>query len=424
MNPVGFLIRCELGKNLNPKLTIENLYKVFGPEPQDAIRRVERGENKNDIFAATGSTVGVSDANFEIFEGEVFVVMGLSGSGKSTLVRMLNRLIDSTQGRITLDGRDVTNLSQKELTEIRRREMSMVFQSFALMPHQTVLENTKFGLSVSGIGRQERDQRALEALEAVGLKANANSYPDELSGGMKQRVGLARALAINPGVLLMDEAFSALDPLIRTEMQDELLRLQKEQRRTVVFITHDLDEAMRVGDRIAMMEGGRIVQVGSPNEIVREPADEYVSSFFKGVDVSYVFAAEDVASRDEAALLTRDDHDIASARAEVKAHARALGVMVDADGAFQGLVTADSLAAIDDNAGFDAAFVDDVVTVERGEALSTLVLRVADSTYPVVVRAADNGRYCGLISSRLLLHTLSREDDEQQATNNNNEAVA
>ncbi|NNC24359.1 glycine betaine/L-proline ABC transporter ATP-binding protein ProV [Salinisphaera sp. USBA-960] len=409
---------------MNPKLTIENLYKVFGPEPQDAIRRVERGENKNDIFAATGSTVGVSDANFEIFEGEVFVVMGLSGSGKSTLVRMLNRLIDSTQGRITLDGRDVTNLSQKELTEIRRREMSMVFQSFALMPHQTVLENTKFGLSVSGIGRQERDQRALEALEAVGLKANANSYPDELSGGMKQRVGLARALAINPGVLLMDEAFSALDPLIRTEMQDELLRLQKEQRRTVVFITHDLDEAMRVGDRIAMMEGGRIVQVGSPNEIVREPADEYVSSFFKGVDVSYVFAAEDVASRDEAALLTRDDHDIASARAEVKAHARALGVMVDADGAFQGLVTADSLAAIDDNAGFDAAFVDDVVTVERGEALSTLVLRVADSTYPVVVRAADNGRYCGLISSRLLLHTLSREDDEQQATNNNNEAVA
>ncbi len=398
---------------LTPKLTVENIYKVFGPDPDDAIQRVERGETKNDIFAATGSTVGVSDASFEVYEGEVFVVMGLSGSGKSTLVRMLNRLIEPTRGKITLDGRDVTAMNRRELTEMRRHEMSMVFQSFALMPHQTVLENTTFGLSVAGMGRNERNKRALEALEAVGLKANARSYPNELSGGMKQRVGLARALAINPGVLLMDEAFSALDPLIRTEMQDELLRLQSEQARTVVFITHDLDEAMRVGDRIAMMEGGRIVQVGAPDEIVREPADDYVRSFFRGVDVSYVFNAGDVASRDEAAIIQQSEHDIASARSAVEAHPSQLGAALDTDGVFQGLVSVNSLSDCDTGASLGSAFLDGVLRVASSESLSTLLKRVAESPQPVAVYEEDNGAYCGLISSRVLLLTLSREDDAQ-----------
>src|SRR5690625_1208240 len=245
---------------------------------------IEQGLQKEEIFERTGMTVGVSDATFDINESEIFVVMGLSGSGKSTLVRMLNRLIEPTSGEIILDGRNITQMNRKELRNIRRKDISMVFQSFALMPHQTVLQNAAFGLEVAGHNKGEREKKALASLEAVGLKANAKSYPDELSGGMKQRVGLARALAGDPAVLLMDEAFSALDPLIRTEMQDELLRLQSEHTRTVVFITHDLDEAMRVGDRIAIMQGGHVVQVGTPEDIVRSPANDYVSSFFRGVD--------------------------------------------------------------------------------------------------------------------------------------------
>lgn len=338
--------------------------------------------------------------------------MGLSGSGKSTLVRMLNRLIEPTSGRITLDESDITSMSKRDLIETRRRKMSMVFQSFALMPHQTVQENTVFGLSVGGMKRSERNQRALDALEAVGLKANARSFPSELSGGMKQRVGLARALATNPAVLLMDEAFSALDPLIRTEMQDELIRLQKEQQRTVVFITHDLDEAMRVGDRIAMMEGGCIVQIGTPNEIVRKPADDYVSSFFKGVDVSYVFNAGDVASEDEAVTIALGENDVASARAAVDAHPHGLGVLVDGDGRFRGIVTSGVLAAADSNASLDGICVEDVVTAGSGDSLSGLLPRVADSTHPVVVYDTDTEYYRGVISPRVLLHTLSREEGD------------
>src|SRR5690606_18629945 len=250
-------------------------------------------------------TVGVKDASFSVEESEIFVVMGLSGSGKSTLVRMLNRLIEPTSGEILIDGRDITKFSKRELIALRRRDIGMVFQSFALMPHQTVLENAAFGLEVSGVAREERNARALEALDAVGLKAYARSYPDELSGGMKQRVGLARALASNPSILLMDEAFSALDPLIRTEMQDELLRLQQEHARTVIFITHDLDEAMRIGSRIAIMQDGEIVQIGTPEEIVQHPANEYVRSFFRGVDVSQVITAGDVARREQVTVIER-----------------------------------------------------------------------------------------------------------------------
>src|SRR5690606_6307091 len=248
-------------------------------------------------------TVGVKDASFSVEESEIFVVMGLSGSGKSTLVRMLNRLIEPTSGEILIDGRDITKFSKRELIALRRRDIGMVFQSFALMPHQTVLENAAFGLEVSGVAREERNARALEALDAVGLKAYARSYPDELSGGMKQRVGLARALASNPSILLMDEAFSALDPLIRTEMQDELLRLQAQQSRTIIFVSHDLDEAMRIGDRICIMQHGKIIQIGTPSEIVSAPATDYVRSFFRNVDVSRVFTAADVASPDELIVL-------------------------------------------------------------------------------------------------------------------------
>jgi len=278
-------------------LSLNEVCKVFGDRPEAALQLLDQGLGKDEILQRTGQTLGVVNASFEVNEGEIFVIMGLSGSGKSTLVRLLNRLIEPSRGEILLDGRDIAAVDEAGLRDIRRNTMSMVFQSFALMPHLTVLDNTAFGLELSGVDRATRRQRALAALEQVGLTAWADSYPDALSGGMQQRVGLARALANDPRVLLMDEAFSALDPLIRSEMQDELLKLQAGRRRTIIFISHDLDEAMRIGDRIAIMEGGRVVQVGSPDEILRNPADDYVRAFFRGVDVATVLSAGDIASQ-------------------------------------------------------------------------------------------------------------------------------
>ncbi|WP_033853739.1 glycine betaine/L-proline ABC transporter ATP-binding protein ProV, partial [Yersinia wautersii] len=263
------------------------------------------GKNKEQIFAKTGLSVGVKDANLAIEEGEIFVIMGLSGSGKSTLVRLLNRLIEPTRGEVLIDGEDIAKISDSALRTVRRNKISMVFQSFALMPHLNVLDNTAFGMELAGIPLLERNEKALEALRQVSLDSYANSYPDELSGGMRQRVGLARAMANNPDILLMDEAFSALDPLIRTEMQDELVKLQAKHQRTIVFISHDLDEAMRIGDRIAIMQGGEVVQVGTPDEILNNPANDYVRTFFRGVDITHVFSAKDIARRRPASLIRK-----------------------------------------------------------------------------------------------------------------------
>eukprot|EP01036_Dinobryon_divergens_P041263 gene41264-biopygen33034 len=245
-------------------IRIEHVFKVFGDQPDLALKRVREGRSKQEILAETGQSIGVFDAHLDIEAGEIFVIMGLSGSGKSTLVRLLNRLIEPTAGRILIDGQDINDLSVSALRSLRRKDISMVFQSFALMPHMTVRENTAFGLELSGTGKKERLAQADKALAQVGLAGWGASYPDELSGGMQQRVGLARALASDPSILLMDEAFSALDPIIRTEMQSELLRLQQEQRRTIVFISHDLDEAMRIGDRIAIMKDGQRIRSERP----------------------------------------------------------------------------------------------------------------------------------------------------------------
>ncbi len=276
------------------KVQVKNLYKVFGDNPNMAMEMVRAGQNKDQIFQQTGMVLGVRDATFDVKQGEIFVLMGLSGSGKSTLIRLLNRLVEPTSGEVLLDGRDVAKLDEKSLINLRRKDMAMVFQSFALLPHLTVLQNTAFGLEVAGVAKATRERRAFEVLEQVGLKAFAGKKPSELSGGMQQRVGLARALAVDPSLMLMDEAFSALDPLKRTEMQELLLQLQKEQQRTIVFVSHDLDEAFKIGNRIAIMEGGRIVQVGTPDEILRNPSEEYVRAFFKGVDVKKYLVAQDL----------------------------------------------------------------------------------------------------------------------------------
>ena len=395
---------------MTEKLVVEDVYKIFGPRPERAMELMEQGYDKDEIFARTGNTVGVREASFAVQEGETFVVMGLSGSGKSTLVRMLNRLIEPTYGHIYLDGQDITQMSDDELIDMRRRQMSMVFQSFALLPHKTVAENAAFGLDVSGYSATERRQRAMKALEAVGLAPNADSYPDELSGGMKQRVGLARALATDPTVLLMDEAFSALDPLIRTEMQDELLRLQQEHSRTVVFISHDLDEAMRIGDRIAIMEGGAVVQIGTPEEIVSNPANEYVRSFFYGVDVSQVYTAGDIAETRRVTVIQRPGVDVNAALERLKRYASDIGVVIDRNRRFQGLISIDSLTEAMRRGGsteYGDAFLQGVQTVDASSQLSDLLAPSAESEYPLVV-VDDEGHYKGTISRSQLLLTLDR----------------
>ncbi|MCK9486455.1 MAG: glycine betaine/L-proline ABC transporter ATP-binding protein [Dehalococcoidia bacterium] len=275
-------------------IRVQGVNKVFGDNPRRALPLIEQGLTRDEIQERTGLVVGVRDATFEVTDGEFFVVMGLSGSGKSTLVRMFNRLIEPTSGTIEIDGVDITRLSDRELRGLRSTKVSMVFQRFALFPHQTVLDNTAFGLEVQGLDRKERHRRANEALEMVGLGNWGDRYPSELSGGMQQRVGLARALATDADILLMDEAFSALDPLIRREMQDHLLQLQEELQKTVVFITHDLNEAMRLGDRIAVMKDGAIVQIGTSEEILTKPATDYVAAFTQDVDPNRVLTASSI----------------------------------------------------------------------------------------------------------------------------------
>lgn len=276
------------------KLEVKHLTKIFGKKQKQALEMVKESKSKTEILEKTGATVGVYDVNFEVQAGEIFVIMGLSGSGKSTLIRLLNRLIDPTSGDIYIDGQDVAKMNEEELREVRRHKLNMVFQNFGLFPHRTILENTEFGLEVRGVPKEERTHLAEQALNNSGLLPFKDQYPDQLSGGMQQRVGLARALANNPDILLMDEAFSALDPLIRREMQDELLDLQSDQERTIIFITHDLNEALRIGDRIAIMADGQIMQIGTGEEILTNPVNDFVREFVEDVDRSKVLTAQNI----------------------------------------------------------------------------------------------------------------------------------
>ncbi|WP_165140655.1 quaternary amine ABC transporter ATP-binding protein [Microbacterium endophyticum] len=270
----------------------QGLFKVFGRNPRGAVQKLRDGASRSDI--ASSGTAAVIDASFTVKPGEIFVIMGLSGSGKSTIIRMLNGLLEPTAGDVLVQGESIAKASPSELRRIRRQSVSMVFQHFALLPHRTVIDNAAYALEIQGVGREERRSRAMEILEKVGLGDRAEAMPDELSGGMRQRVGLARALTSGTDILLMDEAFSALDPLIRREMQEQLIELQQELGRTIVFITHDLNEAMFLGDRIAVMRDGRIVQNGTPEEILTDPANDYVAQFVQDVDRARVLTASSV----------------------------------------------------------------------------------------------------------------------------------
>ena len=285
-------------------ISCRGVWKVFGPKAERVVGSPDADLPRAELEARTGCVAAVRDVSFDVPEGGVFVVMGLSGSGKSTLIRCFSRLIEPTAGEVVIDGHDVRGLSTTELRELRRSRMSMVFQNFGLLPHRRALDNVAFGLEVQGRTKVDRLARAQEMLDLVGLGAVGDSYPDELSGGMQQRVGLARALANDPGILLFDEPFSALDPLIRRDMQDEVVRLQRELQKTVVFITHDLAEALKLGDRIAIMRDGRFVQVGTPQQVVAEPADDYVRDFVRDVPRGHVLTARSIMNPVDAAATT------------------------------------------------------------------------------------------------------------------------
>ncbi len=319
------------------KIFCQNLWKVFGPHPESALNLVNNGMTKQEVLEQTGHVIAVKDVSFEVCENEIFVIMGLSGSGKSTLVRCINRLIESTRGKILISGVDIAQMSDTELTELRRHKLSMVFQNFGLLPHRSVLGNVVFGLELRGETRKERQEKAIQALELVGLKGWEKSRIYELSGGMQQRVGLARALAAGSEILLMDEPFSALDPLIRRQIQDEFINLRATVKRTVLFITHDLIEALKLGDRIAIMKDGEIVQIGTPQEIVAHPADGYVSEFVRDVPRGKVISAESI--MEPPPVLVSNDESLEVAIKGMKTKRIAVAFVVDGDGRLKGITT-------------------------------------------------------------------------------------
>ncbi|MED1664952.1 quaternary amine ABC transporter ATP-binding protein [Brevibacillus laterosporus] len=388
-----------------PIIEVKNLTKVFGRDPKKVIPLLKEGWTKEKILKETKMTVGVNQASFSIEAGEIFVIMGLSGSGKSTLVRLLNRLIEPTDGHVFINGKDIVSLNHEDLRDVRRKNITMVFQKFALFPHRTVLENVEYGLEVSGIPKVERQEKAMKSLELVGLKGWENSLPDQLSGGMQQRVGLARGLANDPDVLLMDEAFSALDPLIRKEMQDELLELQTKMKKTIIFITHDLDEALRIGDRIALMKDGNVVQVGTPEEILTNPANKYVERFVEDVDLSKVLTATHVMKRPETITLERGPRVALQFMQErgvstlyvVDTHKRLLGA-ITADDAVQAVKEGKKLA--------DILIKEEVPTVAPDTVLNDLFDTVSSTRVPVAV-VDEGNRLQGIIIRGAVLAALS-----------------
>lgn len=387
------------------KIKVENLTKVFGKKPKRALELLAQNKSKEEILRETGMTVGVNRANFEVKEGEMFVIMGLSGSGKSTLVRMLNRLIEPTSGNIWIDGENLVTMNKEKLRDVRRKKISMVFQKFALFPFRTILENIEYGLEIQGVSKEERRKKALDSLRLVGLEGYGDKYPDELSGGMQQRVGLARALVNDPDILLMDEAFSALDPLIRKEMQDELIDLQTKMQKTIVFITHDLDEALRLGDRILIMKDGTIMQIGTPEEILTNPKNDYVEKFVADVNRSKVITASKVMIRPETVNIEKDGPRVALKRMK-KAGISSIFV-TNRNRELLGIVHADRVAALIKAGEHSIASIieKDIPQVDPDMTIDELLDIV--STSPVPVSVVADGKLQGIIVRGAVLAALS-----------------
>ncbi|MEO4000121.1 glycine betaine/L-proline ABC transporter ATP-binding protein [Mesorhizobium sp. CAU 1732] len=398
---------------MSHKVSVRNIYKIFGGDPSEAMGLLEAGRTKEEIFSQTGQTVGVRDISFDVEEAQIFVVMGLSGSGKSTLVRMINGLISPTSGQILIDDVDVASCSKEALRQVRRDKVAMVFQHFALFPHKTVGENVAYGLKVKGVGPDERREKALRSLAQVGLEAYADSYPDELSGGMQQRVGLARGLAAEPEILLMDEPFSALDPLIRRDMQEELLELQRSLKKTIIFITHDLNEALILGDQIAIMKDGRFVQVGTAEEIVDKPADDYVAAFTQDIDRSRVFDIDSVMSDPQ--TLDASATSVALALTRMEELDRDALFVTDATGGIAGLVTYRGLTAAARSGGtLDSVLVRDIHTIRRDVHLHDIYIPASEGM-PVAV-VDDAGKLVGVVEPHAVFAQLTGSDTVSEGT--------
>lgn len=391
------------------KLSVKNAIKIFGRNSNAALKMLEQGYSKDEIFKKTKATVAVNDVSFDVEEGEVFVIMGLSGSGKSTLIRMLNQLIKPTKGSIVIDDIDIAKINKKELLEIRRSKMSMVFQNFGLFSHKSVLENAAFGLEIKNINKEERRKKALIALENSGLAAYKDHYPHQLSGGMQQRVGIARALANDPEILLMDEAFSALDPLIRKEMQDELLSIQERVRKTIVFITHDLNEALRIGDRIALMKDGKIVQIGSGEEILTNPASRYVESFVQDVDRSKVLVAQNIMIKPVTLNIEKEGPLIALQK--MKENSISLVLVVNNNYNLLGyLIAEDALKAHQEKKDIKEFIKEDIIKIEPDTLLNDVFLEISQSSVPMAV--VENEKLKGIIIKGLVLEALVNYESE------------
>lgn len=390
------------------KITVENLTKIFGNHPEKALKLMDQGISKDEILNKTGQAVGIKDVSFEIEEGETFVVMGLSGSGKSTLIRCLNRLIEPTRGKIFVGDDEVTAMNENQLRIFRRNKQAMVFQQFALFPHRNILENTAYGLEIQDANNSEKAERAQKALELVGLKGWETKYPEQLSGGMQQRVGLARALAVDPEILLMDEAFSALDPLIRREMQDELLDLQQKMNKTIVFITHDLDEALKIGDRVALMKDGEVVQIDPPELILTNPADEYVAKFVEDVDLAKVLTAEGVMIHPKVVAFPKDGPRVALRK--MKDQCINSLFVVNRDRQLEGYITAEDAAKAAERGEKELTGIikTDSARVSPDTTLNELFELSAAATIPIAV-LDDEKKLLGIIIRGAILSALVKE---------------
>lgn len=390
-----------------PKVKVNHLTKIFGKKTKPALEMIRANKSKTEILEKTGATVGVYDVNFEVEEGEIFVIMGLSGSGKSTLIRLLNRLIEPTSGNIYIDGQDISSLDKEGLREVRRNKMSMVFQNFGLFPHRTILENTEYGLEIRGVPKEERQAKAEKALENSSLIAFKDQLPSQLSGGMQQRVGLARALANDPEILLMDEAFSALDPLIRREMQDELLDLQENVKKTIIFITHDLNEALRIGDRIALMKDGQIMQIGTGEEILTNPANEYVRTFVEDVDRSKVLTAQNIMVPALTTNIEIDGPTVALKR--MRQEEVSMLLAVDKKRQLKGVVRAEKALEARKNGTSLVECVDsEIQTIDKDMLVNDIFPLIYDAQTPLAV--TDNGKLLGVVIRGSVLEALAETE--------------
>lgn len=390
------------------KIKVEELTKIFGKRASKASSLLAQGKTKTEILKETGATIGVNKASFEVEEGEIFVIMGLSGSGKSTLVRLLNRLIEPTSGKIWLDGKELSSLDKKQLLEVRRKSMSMVFQSFGLFPNRTIIRNVEYGLEVQGVSKQDRFKQAEESLNLVGLAGYGEQYPSQLSGGMQQRVGLARALANNPDILLMDEAFSALDPLNRKDMQDQLLELQDTMKKTIIFITHDLDEALRIGDHIMIMRDGSVIQTGTPEEILASPANEYVEKFIEDVDRSKVYTANNVMIRPEIVNLEKDGPRVALKR--MREAGTSSVYLIRRNRELVGIVHANDVSRLvkENIASLESVINTDIPTTAPDTPLADIMDQVSTTAIPIAV--TEDGKLKGIIVRGSVLSALSGKE--------------